>query len=212
MIVVVRDAAGTPGVLAVMMLVPALTPVTRPVLEFTVATEGVPEDQETEAEGIEFPRLSRTVPARDVVAPTRMLVEGAAAMVMKCGSAAGVVTVTTTVRVAPGTAGVLAEIVATPAPMPVTSPVALLTVATAGAFEDHETGATMMLSLESRTVAVNWIVSAPAIVPPFGRMAMNFGTCTTGSGPAPDRRAVSVSWSFGSSMHAKRRYEGRVTV
>src|ERR687888_1744553 len=163
----VTDATGTsatvtlavpflPSLVAVIVAVPAATPVTSP-LELTVATEMLLLDQVTVRPVRALPAESFGVAASCVVPATVMLAVAGLTVTDATGTG---VTVTVAVPLLPS---LVAVIVAVPAPAPLTRPLPL-TVATARLLLDQETVRPVStLPAESFGVAMNCLV-APTVM------------------------------------------------
>src|SRR5205823_4863095 len=129
---VTSDVPFTPSLVAVIVAVPAATPVTRPLLLFTVAMDVLELLHTTVRPVSVLPPASFSVAASCTVAFVRMLAVAGATVTVATGA---LDTVTSDV---PFTPSLVAAIVAVPAVTPVTRPLPLFTVA-ADALELHTT-------------------------------------------------------------------------
>src|SRR6266568_1474913 len=155
------DVPFFPSLVAVIAAEPVATPVTTPLL-LTVATAGTLVDHVTVRPLSRLPAESFGVAVNWTVAPTRIVAELGATVTEATGTGA---TVTAAVPLFPPAVAVM---VAEPAVLPVTSPLAL-TVATAVPLLAHVTVAPLSgLPAESFGVAVTWTVAPTRIVAELG--------------------------------------------
>src|SRR5213592_3759799 len=157
-----------PSLVAVTVAGPALTPVTRPVVD-TVATVGVPEVHVTTRPVSTFPAASFVVAASCTVLLTATLADAGVTVT----DATGVVTVMAADPVLPS---LVAVTVAVPALTPVTSPVAD-TVTTVGVPEAHVTTRPV-----STFPAASFVVAVNCTAPPTATAADAGATVTAATG------------------------------
>ena len=163
---------------AVMVALPADTPVTTPVDAFTVAMPRADEFHVTDA-AIGALVWSRGLPVSVMVAPTATVLLPVMSTLLSTGG--GVVTVMTDVPVfVTPPADAVAVMVAVPADTPRTTPVAL-TVATDAADELHVTAAAMALPFWSLGAAVSCTVAPTSRLVDGAEMETDVSTGTGGA-------------------------------
>jgi hypothetical protein len=142
---------------AVMLALPAATPVTTPVVAFTDAMPGAADDHVTVA-AIGLPFWSRGLAVNASVEPTFTLLPPEIVTDVNTGAGAAVTVICTELVTVTLPATAEAVIVAVPVATPVTRPLVALTLATVGADELHVTVAAMAVPFWSLGDAVSCVV------------------------------------------------------
>ena len=172
---VTSDVPFTPSLVAVIVAVPAVTPVTRPLLLFTVAADAL--ELHTTVRPVNgLPPASFSVAVSCTVAFVKMLAVAGATVTVATGTGVAVVTVIVEAPLCPS---LVAVIVAEPAATPVTSPLGL-TVAAELLLDHAMPRPVRMLPPASFKVAVSGSVCPTTTVPDTGLTL----TVATGTGVA----------------------------
>ena len=172
---VISSEPVTPSTVAVIVAVPALTAVTRPVVALTVATAGVFDDQAAVRPVSTLLDASFATNVICVVAPTMIDDDPALTVTDTTGTT---VTVTVAVPVLPSLVAVITDV---PTATPFTSPVAEFTLALAGVPDDHViVRPVSVLPPASLSVATNVVESPTAMLAADGdTVTVLTGTGTT---------------------------------
>src|SRR5437763_999950 len=162
-VTVTSDVPFTPSLVAVIVAVPAVTPVTRPLLLFTVAADA--SELHTTVRPVNgLPPASFSVAVSCTVAFVKMLAVAGATVTVATGTGVAVVTVIVEAPLCPS---LVAVIVAEPAATPVTSPLGL-TVAAELLLDHAMPRPVRMLPPASFKVAVSGSVCPTTTVPETG--------------------------------------------